>query len=80
MGWEKDLFEIMKEQGFNTDVKLLEGVITKTAPLTFQPYGSKFEMNARFSASVADGASVDDVVLAIQDMTTRSCYVIARLI
>lgn len=80
MGWEKELRNYIKDVGHNTDVRILEGVIKSTAPLTFQPDISTDVMNARFSESVATDAAVGQAVLAIQDMATRRCYVIARLI
>ena len=79
MGWEKEMFDMMRDKGHNVDVRIFEGEITKTAPLTFRPYGAEVEMNARFCEAVANGAADGQVVLAIQDMSTRSCYVIARL-
>lgn len=80
MGWEKDMLKLMQEQGYNIDTRVLEGVISSTSPLTFRPFGMESEMNARFAEHVADGAAEGQTVLALQDMTTRSCYVIARLI
>lgn len=80
MSWENELLKIMREQGFNVETRVLEGTVTSTAPLTFKPDGAPDVMNARFSHAVADGAAIGDSVLAIQNMTTRRCYVIARLI
>lgn len=80
MSWENELLKIMQDQGFNVDTRVLEGTITNTSPLTFRPDTAADVMNARFSRAVADEAAIGDPVLAIQDMTTRRCYVIARLI
>lgn len=80
MGWERDMLKLMQEKGYNTDVRVLEGIVSSTSPLTFRPFGFDVEMNARFAESVATGAAEGQTVLAIQDMTTRSCYVIARLV
>lgn len=80
MSWENELLKIMQEQGFNQDVRLVEGVISDLTPLSFQADSTKEPMNARFSKSVADDAAEGDLVLAIQDMATRRCYVIARLV
>lgn len=80
MSWENELLKIMQEQGFNVETRVLEGKITSTSPLTFRPDVAADVMNARFSRAVADDAAVGDPVLAIQDMSTRRCYVIARLV
>lgn len=80
MSWENQFLKLMKDQGQNTDVRILEGTVTDLNPLSFKPDVSDREMNARFSEQVANGAFVGQQVLALQDMSTRRCYVISKLI
>lgn len=80
MAWQDEMTQFIQLHGKNVDARLLEGKITSVAPLRFQPDIGAGEMNARFAESVADGAAIGQAVLAIQDMTTRRCYVIARLV
>ena len=80
MSWENQFLKLMKDQGQNTDVRILEGTVTDLNPLSFKPDVSDREMNARFSEQVANGAFIGQQVLALQDMSTRRCYVISKLI
>lgn len=80
MSWENQFLKLMKDQGQNTDVRILEGTVTDLNPLSFKPDVSDREVNARFSEQVANGAFVGQQVLALQDMSTRRCYVISKLI
>lgn len=80
MDWADDLMKAMKKQGYNQDVRLLEGRISNMSPLEFSPDLSGEPAVARFSESVANGASVGQRCLALQDMTTQQIYVMARLV
>lgn len=80
MDWATDIIKAMQKQGYNQDVRLLEGRIANTSPLTFSPDLSGEPALARFTESVANGASVGQRCLALQDMTTQHIYVIARLV
>lgn len=80
MSWQDDLISAMKKQGFNQDVRLLEGSVTRTSPLEFSPDLSGEPALARFTESVANGVSIGQRCLALQDMTTGRIYVIARLV
>ena len=80
MAWQDELIGLVKQTGHNIDTRVLEGKITSVSPLRFQPDIASGEVNARFAEAVADDASVGQSVLAVQDMKTRRCYVIARLV
>ena len=75
-----EAIKAMQKQGYNQDVRLLEGSIVSTSPPTFAPDLSGEPALARFTEAVANGASVGQRVLALQDMTTQQIYVIARLV
>lgn len=80
MDWGDQIIKAMQKQGYNQDVRLLEGSISNMDPLEFTPDLSGEPALARFSEAVANGAAEDQRVLALQDMTTQRIYVIARLV
>lgn len=80
MDWGDQIIKAMQKQGYNQDVRLLEGSIVTTNPLAFAPDLAGEPALARFSESVADGAAQGQRCLAVQDMTTQQIYVIARLV
>lgn len=80
MDWADQLIKAMQKQGYNQDVRLLEGRIHSTSPLEFSPDLSGEPALARFTEAVANGAGVGQRVLALQDMATQQIYVIARLV
>ena len=80
MDWADQIIKAMQKQGYNQDVRLLEGSIVSTSPLTFAPDLSGEPALARFTEAVANGASVNQRCLAVQDVTTQRIYVIARLV
>lgn len=78
--WPDRIIQLMKDKGKNTDVRLLTGSVTKIAPLRFTPDAYGEEVAARFATHVADGVSINEAVLAVQDVATGDIFVIARLV